>query len=78
MVRELAGFDPDRAQVILRWPLREACLCYVERLKREAMIEYRHQAMLWASIAPHSTKKTDPPRLPTILRPDAKADEHGR
>jgi hypothetical protein len=68
MLRELAGYDPDRLRVVFQWPLREALLCYVQLLKAAAMTEYRHQVMLWAALAPHGKEKRKPPRPPLILR----------
>jgi len=68
MLHELADYDPDRVRAVLGWPLREALLRYVHMMKREATIEYRHQVMLWAALAPHGKDKRKPPRLPKILR----------
>jgi len=68
MVRVLADYDPSRIPALLRWPLREALLCYVERLKREATIEYRHQVLVWAMTAPHVKGKQKPPGIPAILK----------
>lgn len=67
MVRELADWDPERAQVVLRWPLREALLAYVERLKAHAQAQYEHAMLLWASIAPYA-KGARQPDLPAILK----------
>lgn len=68
MVRELADYDPIRARVVFRWPLREACIAYRARLRAAAAAEYRHELSVWAAIAPHSTKKSEPPKPPPILR----------
>ena len=68
MVRELAGWDPEQARTIIRWPLREALLSYVARLKDEAIKAFRFESLMWAILAPHAKKKSDPPKLPTILK----------
>jgi len=68
MVRELGEFDPVRCQEVLRWPLREALLCYMHRMQQQALIGWRHDTLVWSNIAPHSTKKVSPPKKPLILR----------
>jgi hypothetical protein len=68
MVHEIAGYDPDRIRAVLKWPLREALLCYVNQLKREALSAWRHAELCYAAIAPHSEKPGKPPPPPKILR----------
>jgi hypothetical protein len=68
-VREVCSYDPVRAVGVLRWPLRELMLAYVHRVKQSALADYRHETLVWASIAPHSTKKIEPPKRPHILLP---------
>jgi len=68
MVRELADWNPVRSQAVKRWPLREALLAYVHRLKRAAEADYRHQLLMWACIAPLAGKKIAPPAAPAILK----------
>jgi hypothetical protein len=68
MVRELAQYQPDRIEGVLRWPLREALIGYREKMISAARAAYRHELALWASIAPHSAKKSEPPKPPAILR----------
>jgi hypothetical protein len=68
MVRELADYQPDRIEAVLRWPLREALIGYREKMIASARAAYRHELALWASIAPHSAKKSEPPKPPAILR----------
>ena len=68
MVRELAGWDPDRAKTIIRWPIREALLAYIARFKEEALKAFRFESLMWAVLAPHAKKKTDPPKIPAILK----------
>ena len=68
MVRELAGYDPVRAQQVIRWPLREALIAYVDRMKQAAAREFTRQTYVWAMLAPHTKDPIDPPRPPEILR----------
>jgi hypothetical protein len=70
MIREVAGFDPARAQQVLDWPLRETLLSYVQVMKAAAAVQYRHDVAVWASLAPHAKKQSKPPRVPLILRPE--------
>lgn len=75
MVHELADYDPVRIGQVVKWPLREALLCYLERLKREALAAWRHERLMWAAIAPHTTKPPDAPRVPRILSDRASEGE---
>lgn len=68
VVRELAGGNYHEAAIVSRWPIREALMAYLERVKREAMETYRMEFLAWASMAPHSAKKIDPPEIPDILK----------
>jgi hypothetical protein len=68
MVRELADYDVTRAAGVLRWPLREALISYRVLMVNAARAAWRHDTAVWASIAPHSTKKSEPPAVPPILR----------
>ena len=68
MVRELAEWDPERAKTISRWPIREALLAYVARLKEEALKAFRFESLMWAVLAPHARRKSDPPKIPAILK----------
>jgi hypothetical protein len=70
MVRELARWDPIRAQAILRWTVREALLAYLERLRDLEQQRYNVQMLVWASIVPHLDKHAnrEPPSLPDILK----------
>lgn len=43
-------------------------MAFVKRLKNEAKAEYRLARLEYAVVAPHLEKKTDPPRVPEILR----------
>jgi hypothetical protein len=68
MVRELANYDPVLIQAVLRWPLREALVAYVQRLRVQALAEWRHAELCYVSVAPHSTKPGNPPKEPRVLR----------
>ncbi|MBK8002381.1 MAG: hypothetical protein AB7I38_17375 [Dehalococcoidia bacterium] len=69
MVRDLAGWDPDRLPVVLRWPLREGLLAYLAQLRSEAARDYRLRLTVWAVLAPHQGRKgPKPPQPPPILR----------
>jgi hypothetical protein len=67
MIRELAGFQVDRYEIVFRWPMREALIAYRTKVRAAAMLEYRHDVAVWAMIAPHSPKKIDAPKPPKIL-----------
>ena len=68
IVRELAGYDPERAAQVLRWPLREGLLAYVDVLKKQAREEYKIAVLAWAPQAPYMKEDSRPPSLPKILR----------
>jgi hypothetical protein len=68
MVRELAHYRVQDFAAVLRWPMREALISYRAMMMQSAREAYRHELAVWASIAPHSTKKSDPPKPPAILR----------
>lgn len=67
-MRELAEHDYDRYRAIVRWPLREALLAFVAKLKRDALDNYKHELSIWAALAPHTKKPADAPKLPPILK----------
>jgi hypothetical protein len=67
MIREVAEFKPDRYETVFHWPMREALIAYRVKMVAAARDSYRHELLIWSSIAPHSTKKVDPPRPPKIL-----------
>jgi len=68
MVRELADYRPEGVPAVLRWPIREALIAYRVRVRASALHDYERDLAIWAAIAPHSGKKSDPPRPPPILR----------
>jgi hypothetical protein len=53
---------------VARWPLREALLAYVARMKEEAIVSHRHETLVWAFLAPYQKKSSKPPPVPRILR----------
>lgn len=65
LIRELSGHDYDKAQLVLCWPIREALLAYVDRLRQQALDSYRHELLVWALLAPHQKKPPEPPKPPT-------------
>jgi hypothetical protein len=69
LVRELAGHDHEKAQRVVRWPLREALHAYRSRMRDCALEDYRHRLIVWAITAPY-TKGHDrsAPGIPKILR----------
>ena len=67
IVREVAGWDHNEVQRVLDWPLREVLLCYVARLKDEALRGYQTAMIVWASRTAMGGK-TKQPELPAILR----------
>jgi len=50
------------------WPVCEVLHAYLHAMKRNAIEEYRNALLVWASLAPHQRKKSQPPKLPAILR----------
>lgn len=68
MVRELADYKPTAIAEVLRWPIREALIAYRVRMRASALHDWERELATWAAIAPHSTKKNEPPKPPPILR----------
>jgi hypothetical protein len=68
MVRELADYRVQDFAAVMRWPMREALISYRAKMMQSARAAYRHELSVWASIAPHSGKKSEPPQPPPILR----------
>jgi hypothetical protein len=68
MVRELAHYELAAYATVLTWPIREALIAYRAMMVEAARADYRHEMTVWASIAPHSGKKSEPPPPPAILR----------
>jgi len=68
LIREVAGGELERAIRIRDWPMRDLFLGYIEVLKRDARRTYEIDLLVWSALAPHQRRKTDPPRVPRILR----------
>lgn len=68
MVRELARYRIEEIPAVLRWPIREALIAYRNLMMDAARVAYRHELAVWAAIAPHGKKKSEPPKPPAILR----------
>jgi len=64
----MAAWDPERAERLMCWPLRDLLLAYIALLKREAESRYRFDLGMWARLAPHQKSETKPPKAPKILR----------
>ena len=69
MIRELAGYDNDRARAILRWPIREGLIAYRERVRELALEDWRHAMLVWAIRTQWVAKgkRPRPPAKPAIL-----------
>lgn len=67
MVRELADWNPALYRAVERWPLREALLAYLERIRASARAQYDQAMLIWAALAPHA-KNARQPDLPPILK----------
>lgn len=68
MVRELGHYRVEDFAAVMRWPIREAFIAYRSRMMSNAREDYRHTLSVWAAIAPHAGKKSEPPQPPAILR----------
>jgi hypothetical protein len=68
MIREVARHDAGRIREVFEWSLRDLLLAYLERLRTAARRNYEIELLVWSALAPHQRRKTDPPKLPRILR----------
>jgi hypothetical protein len=68
MIREVARDDPGRIREVFEWPLRDLLLAYLGCLRAAARRQYEVELLVWSALAPHQRRKTDPPKLPRILR----------
>jgi hypothetical protein len=57
-----------RMATVFEWALRDIFLAYLEVLRESARRNYEQEVLVWAALAPHQRRKTDPPSLPRILR----------
>jgi hypothetical protein len=64
----VAGFDADRTEQVLNWPLRDVFLAFVNYLQESARENYANELQVWATIAPHKKRPGKPPEPPKILR----------
>jgi hypothetical protein len=60
--------DYDAARRAWRWPIREVLVAFADRMREEAMRQYQHDTLIWALLAPHTSKKMNPPVVPAILK----------
>lgn len=51
---------------VARWPIREALLAYLDKVRAETLDQYRHEVLIFSMVAPWS-KNAKPPKLPEIL-----------
>ncbi len=51
----------------MQYTLRDGLTAYVEILKADALQQYRSDVLIWATLAPHQKKASQPPMLPAIL-----------
>jgi hypothetical protein len=68
LIHEVAGWDFDREQQLLNWPLRDLLQAAVEWRKAEAARAHHEAWMRWAALAPHAKNPGKPPAIPEILR----------
>lgn len=70
MVRAVAGYDYDRAQAVLRWPMREALVSFSRVLRETAAESWHRSYVRWALTAPYQKKPRKAPPIPSILEQD--------
>lgn len=51
---------------VARWPIREALVAYLDKVRVEALDQYRFEMLTFAIVGPWS-KNAKPPKLPEIL-----------
>lgn len=70
MVRAVSGYDPERAERLAHWPLRELLLAYLELMRKQAREAHTVSLVLWAIQAPYMKDgaRQRPPQRPAILR----------
>lgn len=66
----VSGYDEDRSRAIVRWPLVEVLNACMEKLRRNALEQYRNSLLVWAALAPWQKKKSQAPQPPDILKDD--------
>ncbi len=73
-MRELAGFDPDRARVVARWPLRDALLAYLHLLQHRALADHQRAYTDYLLRAAVTKNPGKPPGVPSIIRRRSRGD----
>jgi hypothetical protein len=68
MIRAVARDDAGRVREVFEWPLRDIMLAYLESMRVQARRNYEVELLVWSALAPHQRRRTDPPKLPRILR----------
>lgn len=53
---------------VLRWPLREGLLCFLNILREKARRNYEIELLMWSSLLPYQKEPADMPKPPEILR----------
>jgi len=67
VIRLIAHHNPDRANYVLTWFIRDGLLCAVELQREAAERQYMNQLQIWATLAPHQKQAPRPPKVPAIL-----------
>lgn len=67
VLREVAGWDAGRYDEVAAWELREVLLAYEWMQRAHALVNFRHEQLLYV-LGGSSEKKA--PTLPLILRDD--------
>lgn len=74
-MRELAGYDPQRALEVVRWPMLEALLAYRAQLRAHALEDWRYRNLVFTIGSLFSKRRQRPPPIPRILRGDDDATD---
>lgn len=61
IIRELAKNDPTQFDAVLRWPVREGLLCYLELMKQSELEEWRFRTIL--AFLGHAKDLPKPPEI---------------
>lgn len=67
IIRELAGYSPDRYAEVMHWSVAEALAAYEARLKADAAREYQAELMIWAIFRQAGSKEKQPEQ-PEVLK----------
>lgn len=55
-------------RAVVRWPVREALLAYVERMRAILLEQYRWERLTYWVQAPNVKQPGKPPKVPPILK----------